>query len=438
MKMHNRRLGRLLGLSIALVLPVAMLGTAPAAQAVPRVGPLKVTPATGNQSTAIDLATLPGQDCPAGTGSIQVLMTGGILTEELPGVVNGNTDIGLVQGPSDNLAFPAGRSLGEVFAENGITSLSGTYTLRLQCLDTNLQATDEFTITTQWTAGGTSGTGTYVAASTATATSTVVGLENAGPVLSGATNVLTATVTPTDAVGTVRFKSGSTFISSPINVVGGTATLDSYVGAAGLNNLTAVFTPTDPDTYGASTSAVKTYSVLGTPTVSGTTRVGQKLTCVAPAVAPGVALPATGKAVLWLKNGVSTGSSANPVTAPASWLNANITCRVTLTKDAVSVNRTSAAKKVTAGVAPRYTVRPKVLGTTRVGRLLTCSPGTWSPAATSYKYQWFRGAAAISGKTARTYRTVRADKGKLVTCRVTAVRTGHLSGVAKAPARKIL
>lgn len=438
MKKHNRRLGRLLGLSITLALPVVMLSHAPAAQAVPRVGPIKVSPATGNQSTLIDLSTLAGQDCPAGTSSIQVLMTGGILTEELPGLVNGNTDIGLVEGPSDNLAFPAGRTLGEVFAENGITNLSGTYTLRLQCLDTNLQATDEYNITTQWTAGATSGTGTYVAASTATTTSTVVNLENAGPVGAGTATVLSATVTPAEAAGTVRFRSGSTFISSPIAVAGGTATLDSYVGAAGLNNVTAVFTPTDANTYAPSTSAAKAFSVLGTPSVAGIGQVGQKLTCATPAVAPAVALPAAGKAVVWLRNGASTGITTNPVVVPASWLNASISCQVTLTRDATSVQRASAARKVTAGAALRATVRPKVVGTAKVGKVLTCSAGRWTPAATAYRYQWFRGATALKGKVARTYKTVKADKRKLVTCRVTALKTGYLSGVVKAPARKIL
>ncbi|RYG57010.1 MAG: hypothetical protein EON56_03215 [Alphaproteobacteria bacterium] len=79
-----------------------------------------------------------------------------------------------------------------------------------------------------------------------------------------------------------------------------------------------------------------------------------------------------------------------------------------------------------------------MLGTAKVGRILTCSKGTWSPAATSYKYQWFRGTTALRGKVASTYKTVAADKGKLVTCKVTALKTGYTSGLAAATARKIL
>lgn len=39
---------------------------------------------------------------------------------------------------------------------------------------------------------------------------------------------------------------------------------------------------------------------------------------------------------------------------------------------------------------PANTVAPVVSGTTQEGQTLTVTPGTWSPAATSYTYQWQR------------------------------------------------
>lgn len=437
MKFRTRRFPAALAVA---ALPLALLSIAPSAGGAV-LGTLKIGPPTGSQSTLFDMSTLAGKACPAGTDYAQAIVTGGtapVLTDDNPGVITSPDDYSHFQGPSGNVVMAAGRTMSTVFAEVGVTVPSGVFTYKLQCLDSDFQITDEYTNTVTWTPAAGAGNGTYVASSTATPTEVTVGLENPGPVVSGTANVLSATVTPADAAGTVRFKSGTTFLTNPINVVAGHATLDSYVGAAGLNNLTAVFTPTDAAAFGSDTSAVTAYSVLGAPAVSGTVRVGQKLTCTTPAVAPGIALPSTGRTVLWFRNGTSTGSGANPVTAPPSWLNQNISCKVTLTKDLTKVERTSAARKVTAGAAPVARVRPKVLGTARVARTLTCSPGTWSPTASSYRYQWFRGAAKIPGKINRTYRTVRADKGKSLSCQVTAVKTGYLSGVAKAPARKIL
>lgn len=66
------------------------------------------------------------------------------------------------------------------------------------------------------------------------------------------------------------------------------------------------------------------------------------------------------------------------------------------------------------------TALPAVTGTTTVGQTLTCSSGTWSPAASTYAYQWFRNDVAISGATATTRVLAAADLGTRLTCRVIA------------------
>ena len=70
---------------------------------------------------------------------------------------------------------------------------------------------------------------------------------------------------------------------------------------------------------------------------------------------------------------------------------------------------------------PKNTVRPEVTGTAEEGETLTCSEGTWVGTGTiTFAYQWFRGGTAISGETSATYVVTLADRGFLLTCKVTA------------------
>lgn len=69
---------------------------------------------------------------------------------------------------------------------------------------------------------------------------------------------------------------------------------------------------------------------------------------------------------------------------------------------------------------PVNTVAPVISGTATEGQTLTSTQGTWSPAGTSYAYQWKRDGANISGATSTTYVLVTADVGALITCTVTA------------------
>ncbi|MET8174972.1 hypothetical protein [Streptomyces clavifer] len=82
------------------------------------------------------------------------------------------------------------------------------------------------------------------------------------------------------------------------------------------------------------------------------------------------------------------------------------------------------------GSAPGATRAPAISGTAKVGKVLKVSKGTCTPAPTSCTYQWYAGGRKISGatKTSPTLRTAR--KGKKITLRVTAKRTGHGNGSA--------
>jgi hypothetical protein len=78
----------------------------------------------------------------------------------------------------------------------------------------------------------------------------------------------------------------------------------------------------------------------------------------------------------------------------------------------------------------RATKAPAITGKVVVAAKVTASPGEWTPAATSYAYQWAAGGAAIKGATGRSYVISAAVLGKRLTVTVTATRAGATPGTA--------
>lgn len=84
----------------------------------------------------------------------------------------------------------------------------------------------------------------------------------ASPQMFGTALGLTATITPTDATGTVQFVAdGATSLGGRIPVSGGTASATTSNLAVGAHTLTAVFTPGDETQYAASTSDQMSYTI---------------------------------------------------------------------------------------------------------------------------------------------------------------------------------
>jgi hypothetical protein len=78
------------------------------------------------------------------------------------------------------------------------------------------------------------------------------------------------------------------------------------------------------------------------------------------------------------------------------------------------------ATPTATAAAPGTLSPPTISGDPRVGKTLTCDPGTYSGAPSTFTYAWLRDAAPISGATAATYTVVAADAGHRLQCRVTA------------------
>ena len=159
-----------------------------------------------------------------------------------------------------------------------------------------------------------------------------------------------------------------------------------------------------------------------TPTITGTTTVGSTLTAH-----PGTWTAGATLTYQWYRSGTAiSGATASTYKLTSTDQGKAITVTVTGKRSGYpDVAKTSSATAAVQGVftAPS----PTISGTKAVGYTLTAGVGAWSPAATSYTYQWYRSGAAISGATASTYKLTSTDAGKTITVRVTGVRSGYVT-----------
>jgi hypothetical protein len=99
----------------------------------------------------------------------------------------------------------------------------------------------------------------------------------------------------------------------------------------------------------------------------------------------------------------------------------------------------SAAAQTAPAAPPVNTEPPSITGTPRVGQTLTAQNGTWQNQPTSFRYQWQRcgprGGSCLNlpGATERTYTLVRADAGRTIRVRVTAVNADGSASARSAP-----
>ena len=159
----------------------------------------------------------------------------------------------------------------------------------------------------------------------------------------------------------------------------------------------------------------------GTPTISGTAKVGSQLTAE-----PGTWTPAADSYTYkWLRGGTAIpGATSNKYTATAADSGKELSVEVTGTKVGyANASKASVPKMIAAGTMTAGT--PTITGTAKVGSQLTVGTGTWSPVAEKYTYQWLRGTTAIPGATVNSYTLVGADSGQDISVKVTGTKTGY-------------
>jgi len=181
---------------------------------------------------------------------------------------------------------------------------------------------------------------------------------------------------------------------------------------------------TTPRVSSERTVAYGTFSTAPTPKITGTVKVGHTV-----AVSRGTWSPTPSSySYKWYRNGVAiTDATKSSYKLTASDAGKKLTVKVTAKKSGyTSKSRTSLARTVAYGTFSTYPT-PKITGTVKVGQTLGITLGTWSPTPSSYSYRWYRSGVAISGATSSTYKLTSSDKGKTMTVKVTARKSGYTS-----------
>ena len=277
-------------------------------------------------------------------------------------------------------------------------------------------------------------------ATTAT-TTTSLAASPTGSAQQNASVTLTATVIASDSThpaGSVQFEQDGFNVGSPAPVnssgVASLTTASLLPSAPGGTQLTAAFVATDSSSYGPSTSAPVAYTVnpvAVVPSVSGAHQAGQRETCSEGKLDFGVAASYT-----WLVSGKSIGTGAS-ITVPGSAYKKALSCRAAV-HDGSGPSSTATSKSVTIslGKALKDSKKPTLSGAHKVGKTETVRAGTW-PRGAKFTYQWLLNGKVIKNATKSSLKLSKADKGKKISCRVTAHLAGFANGVATTSSVKV-
>ena len=161
------------------------------------------------------------------------------------------------------------------------------------------------------------------------------------------------------------------------------------------------------------------------PAVAGTTRVGETLTA-----ADGGWTPSPVSTTRqWLRDGqpIEGATGATYLLVPGD-LGSRISVAVTGAKNGFATRTVESDR--TAAVLPGVltsTPVPTISGTTKVGKVLTASAGTWGPAPVDLTYAWFRSGLGEPVGHGATYTLKPDDRSKTLTVQVTGTKSGYES-----------
>lgn len=208
-------------------------------------------------------------------------------------------------------------------------------------------------------------------------------------------------------------------------------TVPDAVVVVGVRVRHSLMVASDPTATASTPITVAPRVTLASADISGMLRAGYLLTSTGATPTPSTAT----RTRTWLRDGVPiSGATASTYRLTTSDAGRRIGVRVNATdpewSPALPVTKT-------VNVAAACTVRPTFTGTARVGRRLTGTKGTWRQVSHTFSYRWLRDSRPITGATRSTYVTTRADRGHLISLRVTATRSGFTSVSATSAARRI-
>ncbi|KAA1425406.1 hypothetical protein FE697_006025 [Mumia zhuanghuii] len=170
---------------------------------------------------------------------------------------------------------------------------------------------------------------------------------------------------------------------------------------------------------------------VGTPELSGTTRVGETLS-----VDPGSWLPSTTQLRYTWSYGTGSplpGASGPSYTLRPQDVGKRIWVRVTGTYDGKEAS-TNAITRTTIEAATLPAGHVNLTGDTIVGGTLKAVPTGWSPDDVTFSYVWSRDGVTVDGVGGATYPLKAADFGATISVQVHAVALGYVARSATSPA----
>ncbi|MFT3942413.1 MAG: leucine-rich repeat domain-containing protein [Ancrocorticia sp.] len=270
--------------------------------------------------------------------------------------------------------------------------------------------------------------GYTTASKTSAQTVTVVGpdLESSTPTISGTAQVgQTLTAVPgkwTEGTsftyewmvdgGLLDIDSSPSF-TVPAWALGSTITVEVTGWKNGFTSVSKTSAPTAKVAAGKLTTAA--------PTISGTAKVGEKLT-----VNPGAWAPSpVAFTYEWLNDGIPiSGATNSTYTLSKTDMGGEISVKVTGSKTGyTTVSETSAPTAMVVGMTLKAAT-PTISGAAKVGETLTAATGTWTT-GTTFTYQWLADGKAIKNATKSTYTLKTAQQGKAITVTVTGSKAGY-------------
>ena len=168
-----------------------------------------------------------------------------------------------------------------------------------------------------------------------------------------------------------------------------------------------------------------TLAYSAAPVITGQAAQGKKLTAN-----PGVWTPRTTKLTYrWMRDGVPiSGATASAYTLALADIGTKTSVEVTATLAGhTPIVQVSPETDTVTGIFTKV-IKPTISGILELGNTLTANTGTWTPAAESYDFEWYRSGVMIDGENSQTYVLTEDDFGSSITVKV----TGHRLNVAPA------
>jgi len=173
------------------------------------------------------------------------------------------------------------------------------------------------------------------------------------------------------------------------------------------------------------------------PVLFGPHRIGSKEQCLASFDS------ADSITYAWYLDGAPiSGATSASYTPPETSFSKQLSCSVMASNGGGDTEGTSDQHTLGVGPALVPTSEPFLFNGTNKktvdhGKVEKVNKGKWSPAATSFDYQWFVGSKKIKGETSDTFKPGSSLVGKKISCLVTAHRSNWTDGTFKTDAVKV-